>query len=111
VLADLQNKQAGKLQVLGVTFTEDAAQQMPRFLAEIRPPFPVGMSGRGRVLEFLDVTIDDGRQLPNLVLIDPRGNVKSKLPWHDATFTDPAKEAGRIAAAIEELHRAPRKKS
>lgn len=96
--------------MLGVTFTEDAAQHINRFMAEVRPPYPIGMSTRGRALDFLDVAVDDGRQLPNLVLIDPRGVVKTKLAWNDPALADPAKQMERLASAIESVRSAPVKK-
>lgn len=62
--------------------------------------YPVGMSTRGTILKFLGVTIDDGRQLPRLVILDAEGNVKGSYGWQHEMFQDPRMQESRIWNAI-----------
>jgi hypothetical protein len=86
--------------VLGATFTEDAGAYMPSFLDQIRPPFPVGISSRAKALAYLGVKVDDGRNLPHLVLIDAKGMIRASLPWHHPVFQDPRQQESRLREAI-----------
>jgi hypothetical protein len=98
VLADLQREFGASLQVLGVTFA--AEEKIPEFLARFSPPFPVGPAPRGQILEWLGVDVDDGKQLPRLVILDAKGGIKGSYGWQHSIFQDPAKEPARIREAV-----------
>jgi hypothetical protein len=104
ILGRIQAQHTGKLQVLGAAYTEDAAQHMADFMMQVAPGYPVGISTRDKVLKWLGGPNDDGKQLPRLVLIDPKGVIRGSYGWQDEIFRDPATEEQKISAAIAKLN-------
>ena len=94
---------SGSVQVLGVTFTEDAPMRMLDFQMRVSPNYPVGLSNRDAVLKFLAVKSPQGNEMPRLVLIDARGIVRRSYGWQDAIFQDQASQDGKIFAAVREV--------
>ena len=91
------------VQVLGVTFTEDAGMRMLDFRMRVSPSYPVGISNRDAVLKFLAVKSPQGNEMPRLVLIDAQGVVRRSYGWQDAIFQDQATQEGKIFAAVREV--------
>ena len=63
------------VQVLGVSFVEDAARVLPAYVAEVKPGYPVGYVSRAAAVAFVEGDARDRRTLPQLVFIDRAGRV------------------------------------
>ena len=63
------------VQVLGVAYSEDAAKQLPAYMAEVKPAYPVGHCTRAQAIAFVKGDARDRRTLPQLVFIDRAGQV------------------------------------
>jgi hypothetical protein len=63
------------VQVLGVTYSEDAVKELPGYLADVKPAYPVGYCTRAAAISFVDGDPKDRRTLPQLVFIDRAGRV------------------------------------
>lgn len=61
--------------MLGVTFSEDAIKELPGYLAEVKPTYPVGYCSRAQAIQFVEGDPKDRRTLPQLVFIDRAGRV------------------------------------
>ena len=103
----IQKQMGADVQVLGVTFTEDAAMRMTDFQMRVSPNYPVGISNRDAVLRFLGVKTPSGNEMPRLVLIDARGIVRKSFGWHDSIFLDEASQGPKIFEAVRSVSSKP----
>jgi hypothetical protein len=62
-------------QVLGVTYVEDALKQLPGYIAEVKPTYPIGYTNQAQAIAFVEGDARDRRTLPQLVFIDRAGRV------------------------------------
>ena len=98
-----QNEYAARgFQVLASAIEDGAAAAVPGFLKKYNPPFPVGSNSRGPVLEFLQHPTAARLIMPQLVLIDRQGMIRS-LYAGDDPFLDEAQADKNLRAKIEEL--------
>lgn len=63
------------MQVLGVTYSEDAVKELPGYIAEVKPTYPVGFCTREQAISLVEGDAKDRRTLPQLVFIDRAGRV------------------------------------
>jgi len=68
------------LQVLGVAFNDNASVLVPGFVQEYQVGFPVGASDRGSVLNYLGVSEMTRWVVPQVVVIDKKGNIRAQSP-------------------------------
>ena len=62
------------LQVLGVTFNEDA-EKLSSYAAEVKPAYTLGFTSRAQAVQCVEGDAKDRRSLPQLVFIDRTGRV------------------------------------
>jgi thiol-disulfide isomerase/thioredoxin len=88
VLAQVQKEYADKgVQILGVTFDQNAASQVQRFVQIFGVNFPCGYSNLKSVMDFEQIT--NPPFVPDLIFIDKAGMVRSQ---YVPDGTDPAPE-------------------
>ncbi len=63
------------MQVLGVTYSDDAVKELPGYIAEVKPAYPVGYCSREAAVKMVDGDAKDRRSLPQLMFIDRAGRV------------------------------------
>ena len=63
------------VQVLGVSYVEDAARVLPGYVLEVKPAYPIGYVSRAKAVEFVGGDARDRRTLPQLMFIDRAGKV------------------------------------
>jgi peroxiredoxin len=70
------------VQVLECAFNDDAVQNMPEFIKQFNPAFPVGFAPRAAVMSYLQYTITDTRPLyvPHMIFIDRAGIIRGDYP-------------------------------
>ena len=61
--------------VLGVNFQEDAINDLPGYVADVKPTYPIGYTSRAQAVAFVEGDAKDRRTLPQLVFIDRAGRV------------------------------------
>ncbi len=88
---------AGQYQPSGVQFLEcavnpSAEADVPGFVAQFRPPFPVGYSNQAAVNVYLGMAPDDPRifWVPHLVFIDRSGRIQGDFPGESDFIKDAA---------------------
>jgi len=63
------------VQVLGISFEEDAVHTLSGYVSEVKPAYPVGYTSRVQAVAFVEGDAKDRRTLPQLVFIDRAGRV------------------------------------
>ena len=98
------------VQVLECAFNDDASSDLPNFLRQFRPPFPVGYNARGPVVSFLQIPILDPRPLyvPHLVFLDRKGMIRGDIPGESDFMKDFERN---IPAELEKLLKVPVRKT
>ena len=66
------------MQVLGVSFVEDATRVLPAYVSEVKPGYPIGYVSRATAVAFVEGDARDRRTLPQLVFIDRAGHVAAQ---------------------------------
>lgn len=66
---------ANGVQVLGVSFSDDAVRSLPPYIADVKPAYPIGYVSRAQAVAFVEGDAKDRRTLPQLVFIDRAGRV------------------------------------
>jgi len=88
------------LQVLAAAFNEDAIQQVPGFVQQFKPAFPLGYLSRPEVLQYLGQASMEEIWVPVLVFIDRKGIIRHQHLGDDPFFNEGDKN---IRAYIAEL--------
>ena len=98
------------VQVLECAFNDEAKLNMPEFLQQLQPPFPVGWTSRATAMAYLQRSVLDTRPLyvPHMVFLDRSGIVRAEYPGESDFMKDPATN---IRAELEKLLRANAKTS
>ena len=68
------------LSVLGVAFNDNAAVLIPGFVQQFSIGFPVGAADRQTVLNYLGVSEMVRWVVPQVVVIDKKGNIRAQSP-------------------------------
>jgi peroxiredoxin len=68
------------LQVLGVAFNDNAGVLVPSFVQEFDVPYPVGAASSAEVLGYLGFSVMDRYMVPQVVVIDRKGNIRVQSP-------------------------------
>jgi hypothetical protein len=90
------------VEVLECAFNDLASQQLPAFIQQFPPSFPVGWSTRAAVMAYLRISLMDPHPLyvPHLVFLDRRGVIRAEYPGESEFFKDAAKN---VRAELEKL--------
>ena len=81
MLTRLQKEMAPRgLQVLGVAFNDNAALLVPEFIRQFGVGFPVGVSEKAPVLNYLGLSEMVRWGVPQVVVIDRKGNIRAQSP-------------------------------
>jgi peroxiredoxin len=81
MLAKLYGEMKGRgLQTLGVTFNENAKGLTPGFVQQFNIPYPVGYSNPDAVLSYLGFSVMDRWMVPQVVVIDRKGQIRAQSP-------------------------------
>jgi thiol-disulfide isomerase/thioredoxin len=94
------------VQFLECAFNDEAKQNMPGFLQQFQPPFPVGWTSHAAAMAYLQRTLLDTRPLyvPHMVFLDRRGIIRADYPGESDFMKDPATN---IRAELEKLLKPP----
>ena len=78
------------VEVLECAFNDMARQELPAFIGQFQPPYPVGWNTRAAVMAYLGISILDQRPLyvPHLVILDRAGRIRSDYPGESGFFKD-----------------------
>lgn len=87
-------------QPLGVAINEGAAELIPGYIRELRLTYPVGLSDRFKVVDFLQHPVMLTMYMPQLVIIDKKGNIRAQYGGGDDFFKN---EEDNIRKLVVEL--------
>ncbi len=103
ILSKLQPEYAKRgVQILACAIEDAAKENLPGFIQQFKPPFPVGFAPRTSVYEYLqhpDMLI---LHMPALVFIDRQRTIRSQYEG-DAPFFNNDEQEKNIRAEIEKL--------
>lgn len=104
LLSRLQSEYGPKgFQALGIAFNPMSRMMVPDFVRDYKVNFPVGYSEREPVNSFLQNPEDNSLHVPQLVLIDKKGNVRQQsLPRDDHTVGTEANLRKMIESLLAE---------
>jgi thiol-disulfide isomerase/thioredoxin len=90
------------VQVLECAFNDAARWQVPQFVQQFRPPFPVGWNTRAAVMSYLEISIMDQRPMyvPHMVFLDRAGMIRADYPGESDFFKD---AATNVRAELDKL--------
>ncbi len=88
-------------QAVGAAFNDGASQLLPDFLARFRPIYPVGVTPRDTVLEYLQLPSNTPIFVPIFVFIDKKGMIREQHFGNGDKFLDNPDANSR--ASIEAL--------
>ncbi len=102
ILTKLQNEYGPRgFQVLATAIEDMAKMDVPGFIQQFQPSFPVGYNYRDSVLEYLQHPAMFRLLMPQLVFIDRRGVIRAQYSGDDQFFAgDQEKNIGEM---IEKL--------
>jgi peroxiredoxin len=104
-LSKLNKEYAAKgLQPVGAAINADAALQLKSFIEQQGVNYPIGMVQQEKAHDFLQHSVMMVMQMPQLVFIDRKGNIRAQYGGTSPFFTD---EERNMRNAIEELLKEP----
>jgi thiol-disulfide isomerase/thioredoxin len=102
ILTGLQKEFGPKgFQTIAAAIEEGAARNVPGFVQQFRPSFPVGYTPRDSATEYLQQSSMTPMMMPQLVFIDRAGTLVAKYPGDDPIFNEGAEK--NLRAKIESL--------
>ncbi len=103
LLTKIQNEYGPKgFQALGAAFNEADNSMVAQYIAQQRVGFPVGPVGRDTVLSFLDYSIMVHFVVPQIVLIDKKGQIREQTEA-DPKVAMPLQDETHLRSSIEKL--------
>lgn len=81
----------------------NANADIPSFVAQFKPPFPVGAAEPGAALQYLQWPSDKRPLVPLMVFIDRQGTIRAEYSGLDADFFNEQTEGQHIKAEAEKL--------
>jgi peroxiredoxin len=112
VLATMQKEFGSQgLQVLASAIEDMAAMNVPDFIKNFQPPFPVGFNERKAVLDYLQHPAMFKLLMPQLVFIDRQGVIRAQYSGDDKFFADDLEKNMReqIESLLKEEPAPPKK--
>jgi len=95
-----------ELKAKGFEVLEAAINQnpdIPGFLAQYKPPFPVGTADPTAALQYLEWPSDKRPLVPLMVFIDRKGIIRAEYSGADQDFFNEQQMDGHIRAVAEKL--------
>jgi thiol-disulfide isomerase/thioredoxin len=103
VLTKLQHEYGPKgFQCLGAAFNEADSSMVANYIAQYKVGFPVGPMGRDTVLSFLGLSVLERFVVPQVVLIDRKGQIREQTEANPTTLA-PLQNEAHLRASIEKL--------
>lgn len=68
------------MEAVGITFNDNAKALTPGFVQQFNIPYPVGYSNPDAVLSYLGFSVMDRWMVPQVVVIDRKGNIRAQSP-------------------------------
>ena len=87
-------------QPLGVAFNDGAQTLVPEYVRNLGLNYPVGFAPRDPVFGFLQLSLIVRTNVPLLVLIDRKGQIRAQYAGNDPFFSN---EESNLRAALESL--------
>ncbi len=88
-------------QTIAAAIEDGSARNVPGFVQQFKPSFPVGYTPRDSASEYLQQSSIVPMMMPQLVFIDRAGTIVAKHPGDDPIFNDGAEKS--LRAKIESL--------
>ena len=102
VLSGIQRDLGPKgFQVLEAAFNEDP--DMPRFIRDFKPAFPVGALDRKTVTDFMQISMNQRTFVPFFLLIDRRGMIRKQWTGGEDFLSNEATQEQNIRGEVEKL--------
>lgn len=89
-------------QCLGAAFNEADTNMVANYVAQYKVGFPVGPAGRDTVLSFLGFSIMERFVVPQIVLIDRKGQIREETE-PNPTAPAPLQNEAHLRSSIEKL--------
>jgi thiol-disulfide isomerase/thioredoxin len=104
LLTKIQGEYGPKgFQALGVAFNEEAnAGTVANYINQFKIGFPIGPTGRDTVLSFLGFSVMDRLVVPQIVLIDKKGQIREQTEANPPAAM-PLQDEAHLRSAIEKL--------
>jgi thiol-disulfide isomerase/thioredoxin len=103
LLTKLQGEYGTKgFQCLGAAFNEADSTMVANYMGQYKVGFPVGPVGRDTVLSFLNISIVERFVVPQIVLIDKKGQIREQTE-PNPTGPMPLQDETHLRASIEKL--------
>jgi thiol-disulfide isomerase/thioredoxin len=103
VLTKIQNEYGPKgFQALGAAFNEADNGMVANYISQYKVGFPVGPVGRDTVLSFLGFSLMDRLVVPQIVLIDKKGQIREQTE-SNPTAPMPLQDEAHLRSSIEKL--------
>ena len=103
ILSKLQTEYGPqRLQALAAAMEDAAKANLPGFIKEFKPTFPVGWTVRDSVIEYLQHPMMKMMHMPNVVFIDRAGTISAQYAGDDPFFGGPDEEKN-IRREIDKL--------
>ncbi len=88
-------------QTIAAAIEDGSARNVPGFVQQFKPSFPVGYTPRESATEYLQQSSMTPMMMPQLVFIDRAGTIVAKYPGDDPIFNEGAEKS--LRAKIESL--------
>ena len=103
LLSKIQSDYGPKgFQALGAAFNEADNAMVSNYILQNKVTFPVGPVGRDTVLSFLDLSVIERFVVPQIVLIDKKGQIREQTE-PNPTAAMPLQDETHLRASIEKL--------
>ena len=93
------------VQIVECAFDVGSDRQLPAFIQQYKPPFPIGYADRAAVLSYLQYSIMDTKPVyvPHLVFLDRSGVIRADIPGESDFMQNPDKN---VRAELDKLLKA-----
>jgi thiol-disulfide isomerase/thioredoxin len=103
LLTKIQNEYGPKgFQALGAAFNEADNGMVTNYIAQYKVGFPIGPVGRDTVLSFLGFSLMDRLVVPQIVLIDKKGQIREQTEANPSAPM-PLQDEAHLRSMIEKL--------
>jgi thiol-disulfide isomerase/thioredoxin len=93
ILTKLQQEYGPRgFEVLAAAIEDTAAQNVPRFIAQFRPSFPVGFTHRLSAGQYLQLSPSARMMMPQLVFVDRTGAIREQHAGDEPYFAPDVQE-------------------
>lgn len=90
-------------------FNDDARAKLPEFTKQFQPAFPVGVSNREAMVNFLQLPMAKPGYVPKSVFIDRKGIIQAQFSGEDDFFKQEEKNTREMIEKLLKEPAAPKK--